>query len=251
MVVWGLAVLGLVAVVSPSWLLPLPVFAIGEGSQFDVRQVLIDDLPAPRPLAPRRLGWEVRKRTSVETRLSPSRARLDDPTIFDTPFLYWSGDTSFEPLSEGELRGLRRFVEFGGFVLIDDASPGQEGFDESVRRDLRRAFPERPLLPLSATHTVYRSFYLIDRPVGRVRGPDRLSAIEHRGRAAVIYSRHDLGGAWSRDNLGTWEYEVTPGGDRQREDAIRLGVNAVMYSLCLDYKDDQVHAPFIMRRRGP
>ena len=23
-----------------------------------------------------------------------------------------------------------------------------------------------------------------------------------------------------------------------------------MYALCLDYKDDQVHAPFIMRRRA-
>ena len=24
--------------------------------------------------------------------------------------------------------------------------------------------------------------------------------------------------------------------------------NLVLYALCLDYKDDQVHAPFIMRR---
>jgi len=39
-------------------------------------------------------------------------------------------------------------------------------------------------------------------------------------------------------------------GERQREQAIRLSVNIVLYALCLDYKDDQVHAPFIMRRRG-
>ena len=31
--------------------------------------------------------------------------------------------------------------------------------------------------------------------------------------------------------------------------AFRIGVNLVMYSLCLDYKTDQVHVPFIMRRR--
>ena len=29
----------------------------------------------------------------------------------------------------------------------------------------------------------------------------------------------------------------------------RLGVNIAMYALCLDYKEDQVHIPFIMKRR--
>jgi hypothetical protein len=28
-----------------------------------------------------------------------------------------------------------------------------------------------------------------------------------------------------------------------------MGVNLVMYALCLDYKADQVHVPFIMKRR--
>ena len=34
----------------------------------------------------------------------------------------------------------------------------------------------------------------------------------------------------------------------QREHAIRLAVNIAMYVLCSNYKDDQVHAPFLMRR---
>jgi hypothetical protein len=66
----------------------------------------------------------------------------------------------------------------------------------------------------------------------------------------VIYSRHDLGGALERDNLGNYLHAVEPGGEGQREAAIRMGVNLVVYALCLDYKDDQVHAPFIMRRRA-
>jgi hypothetical protein len=37
---------------------------------------------------------------------------------------------------------------------------------------------------------------------------------------------------------------------QQRELAIRLAVNIAMYVLCLDYKDDQVHAEELMRRRG-
>lgn len=229
---------------------PRAAWAIGEATQLDVRRVLYAGNHAPRPTAPQRLAWEIRKRTSIETRLRPSEARLDDPSIFETPFLYWAGDRRFDPLSDAEIAGLRRFVEFGGHVLIDDASPEGAGFDESIRRELARAFPTAPLTRLAPTHTVYRSFYLLERPRGRIEGPDHLLTIERAGRAAVIYSRHDLGGAWARDNLGTWEHEVTPGGEAQREMAIRLGVNLVMYSLCLDYKDDQVHAPFIMRRRG-
>ena len=65
-----------------------------------------------------------------------------------------------------------------------------------------------------------------------------------------MYSRHDLGGAWARDNLGNYLHPTVPGGNTQREMAYRLGVNLVMYALCLDYKDDQVHSPFIMRRRA-
>ena len=229
---------------------PRAAQAIGEATRVDVRRVVYEGNHQPRPTAPRRLAWEVRKRTSIETRLEPTEARLDDPSIFETPMLYWTGDSRFDPLSEAEIVGLRRFVEFGGFVLIDDASPEGAGFDESIRRELARAFPSAALTELPSTHTVFRSFYLLDRPMGRVLGPTHLSALVRDERAAVVYSRHDLGGAWARDNLGTWEHAVTPGGEAQREAAIRLGVNLVMYALCLDYKDDQVHAPFIMRRRG-
>lgn len=225
--------------------------ALGESSLFDVRMVdHAGGNPRPRETAPRRLAWEVRKRTSVDTRLEPSRARLDDPRIFDTPFLYWAGDAAFPPLSDAEITGLRRFLGFGGFVLVDDAAPETAGFDGSIRRELARAMPDRPLAPLTRDHTIFRSFYLLERPEGRVAGPDRFEGISIGDRVALVYSRHDLGGAWARDNLGSWEHPVVPGGDAQRERAIRLGVNLVLYALCLDYKDDQVHAPFIMRRRG-
>jgi hypothetical protein len=234
-----------------SALAPRAASALGETSLFDVRVVSYEGgHTSPRETAPRRLAWELRKRTSVDTRMTPSSSRLDDPQIFDTPFLYWTGDTAFPPLSEAEITGLRRFVTFGGFVLVDDASPDEDGFDASIRRELSRAFPTRPLTTLSNEHTLFRSYYLLARPLGRVEGPDHLESIAMGDRVAVLYSRHDLGGAWARDNLGNWEHAVEPGGDTQRELAIRLGVNVVLYALCLDYKDDQVHAPFIMRRRA-
>ncbi|MFW6031117.1 MAG: DUF4159 domain-containing protein [Myxococcota bacterium] len=248
---WLLAILAAVANIVSTAAWSPAARAVGEASAVDLRGVEHEGGETePRPNARQRLAWEVRKRTSVDTRLEPTRARLDDPSLFTSPFLYWSGAEAFPPLSDAEVTGLRRFVELGGFVLIDDASPDHDGFDASIRRTLERAFPTTPLTKLPATHTIFRAFYLLERPVGRVRGPDHLWAIERADRVAVAYSRHDLGGALARDNLGTWLHTVTPGGDTQREQAARLAVNMVMYALCLDYKDDQVHAPFIMRRRG-
>ncbi len=230
---------------------PMPAKALGADAGIDIRRVRVGNQDEDaRPSAAQRIAWEVRKRTSIETRIEPSSVRLSDVSIFDTPFLYWAGDRAFGPLSERERSGLRRFVEYGGFVLIDDASPESDGFDASVRRELGRTFPSGRLVKLPADHTLFRSFYLLDAPVGRVATPDYLEAIVHAGRAAVVYSRHDLGGAWARDERGQAPYDITPGGAFQRERAVRLGVNIVMYALCLDYKDDQVHAPFILRRRG-
>jgi hypothetical protein len=240
-----------VVLVVAAALAPRSARALGEASLLDLRAIdYAGGGASPRPSAMRRLAWEVRKRTSVATRLAPTRVRLSDPAVYDQPILYWAGDRPFPALSEAESIGLRRFVTLGGFVLVDDAAPTSSGFDGSIRRELARALPRSPLRPLPTTHVLFRAFYLLGRPVGRVEGPAQLEAVQLDGRVGVLYSRHDLGGALARDNFGNWELEVAPGGDAQREQATRLAVNAVLYALCLDYKDDQVHAPFIMRRRS-
>jgi len=43
---------------------------------------------------------------------------------------------------------------------------------------------------------------------------------------------------------------VVPGGELQREMALRFGVNLVMYTLTGNYKADQVHVPAILERLG-
>ena len=72
-----------------------------------------------------------------------------------------------------------------------------------------------------------------------------------RGRdAQVLFLAHDLLGALARAAEGSWLLEVVRGGSEHREYAVRFAVNLAMYVLCSNYKDDQVHAPFLMRRRA-
>jgi hypothetical protein len=96
---------------------------------------------------------------------------------------------------------------------------------------------------------VFRSFYRIERPVGRLAISPVMEAVMRDGRLVVAYVQNDLGGAWARDDFGNYELSCEPGGERQREMSFRLGINLVMYALCLDYKSDQVHVEYLMRKR--
>ncbi len=219
-------------------------------SDLRVAQLVTGGAWNPRQDAMRRLLWEVTQRTSIEVDLDVHPVRAEDKDLFRYPFLYWTGSGAFPPLDEVSIRRLRRMLTYGGTILIDsaDADPGG-AFDTSVRRDLGRILPTDRLERLPTEHVIYKSFYLVSHQGGRTLRVPYLESIRLEKRDAVIYCQNDLGGAWARDAFGRWEFQVTPGGERQREMTFRLGINILMYALCLDYKEDLVHAPFILKRR--
>jgi len=203
-----------------------------------------------RPNGVTRLLWETTQRTSIEVKLDVLPVLLEKTKLYRHPFLYWTGSGAFPELSEEEIRILRRYLMYGGTILIDSSDAEPSGpFDTSIRRSMGRILPDQDFARLDSNHVVYKSFYLVDQQAGRTLRVPYLETIQIEKRAAVLYSQNDLGGAWSRDPFGRWEYQVTPGGERQREMAFRLGINILMYALCLDYKADLVHTPFILKRR--
>jgi hypothetical protein len=194
----------------------------------------------------RRLAFEIGTRTSISTMPQEQSFDLDSPELFAHPFLYITGDGALAPLAEAQVENLRRYLTYGGFILCDGEDAA---FADSCDRELARVLPGSTSGRIPAEHVIYKSFYLIDQPAGRLLTRPYLGGVVQGPRVAAVVSANDLGGAWSRDELGSWDYEVSPGGESQREVAFRLGVNLAMYAMCTDYKDDQVHIPFIMRRR--
>jgi hypothetical protein len=231
--------------------LPRPARALADASKLVVGLVQHGGAWNPHPTAFRRLAWELTRRTSIEIANDAVPVRLDRPGVQRFPMLVLAGAGAMPPLSDGERAALRRHLQYGGFLLVDsaDGSDGS-GFDAAVRRELARVLPAAPLQPVARDHVLNKSFYLIDRQGGRVLVKPWVEAQTLDGRLAVVYSQNDLGGAWARSEYGDWEFPCTPGGEPQRETAIRIGVNLAMYALCTDYKDDAVHLPFIMRRRS-
>jgi hypothetical protein len=231
--------------------LPRPARALADASKLALGIVQHGGTWNPRPSGLRRLGWELTRRTSIETSNDAVPVRLDRPGLHRHPMLVLAGMGPMPPLSEAERAALRRHLQYGGFLLVDaaDGSDGA-GFDASARRELAQVLPAAPLQPVPREHVLHKSFYLLDRQGGRLLVKPWVEAQALDGRLAVVYSQNDLGGAWARSELGEWEFPCTPGGEAQREAAIRLGVNVAMYALCTDYKDDAVHLPFILRRRS-
>lgn len=204
----------------------------------------------PSPAGPQRLLSEVRRRTSVEPSPMVNEVEALDPDIFNMPFLYISGRGGFPDLGAEVAGWLRKYVETGGFVLIDDASGVENsGFAEGIGELLKKAFPGEELKPLAADHTIYQSFYLLSGAPGRKLVRPVLSGISRDALTPVVFTSNDLAGALENDPLGGWANPCIPGGERQREMAIRLGVNLVLYALTGNYKKDQVHIPFILKRR--
>jgi len=196
-----------------------------------------------------RWSWELVRRTSAPARLVPAQVAADRPELVAEPFVVWAGDSDPGALSSGEVRGLLRFLRLGGVLVVDDSNPASGAFGRAAKRELSRVLPESAPVRLDPSHVVFKTFYIVERPVGRVLGPPTLEAIVRGKSAQVLFLEHDLLGAMARSGEG-FALGTEPGGPEQREHAIRLAVNIAMYALCSDYKDDQVHAPFLMRRRA-
>jgi len=226
-------------------------FAFGDGGAFHPRLLRAGNHP---PLGVRSSGagrwsWELVRRTSAPARLVASEVAADQPALQAEPFAIWAGDVDPGPLSVAEVRGLLRFMRLGGVLVVDDSNPASGAFGRGARRELARVLPESAPVRLDPGHVIFKTFYIVDRPVGRVLGPPEISAIVRGKNTQVLFLQHDLLGALARSGEG-FALETESGGLDQREHAVRLAVNIAMYVLCSDYKDDQVHAPFLMRRRA-
>lgn len=223
-------------------------WAFGDASEVDVAELRLARGTLSRPEAWKRLLFEVIQTTSVEAVPRAVPVAPDDPDLFRHPFAVLVGDDDFPPLSEAAREQLVRYLSYGGFLVVDDASGVRDSaFDRSVRALVRSLFPNRPFAVLPSDHSVYRSFFLLREPVGRVALHRTLEGVPVGSMHPLVYCRDDLSGALDRRPDGSDALPCSPGGEDQRREAVKLGVNLVMYALTSNYKQDQAHVEELMR----
>ena len=207
------------------------------------------------------LSRVLRKRTSVEPG-EPLGIDIEADEMAFLPLLYWAVSPRQPPLSDAATEKLNQYLKKGGTNLFDTRergnfstnSFGQGGLASQRLRLLLRGLDIPSLIPAPRDHVITKAFYLLSRFPGRWAGGalwvERRGGRHNDGVSSVMIGANDWAGAWAVDDFGATMFAVVPGGDMQRETAVRFGINWVMYALTGNYKTDQVHVPAIIERLG-
>ncbi|HKP30095.1 MAG TPA: DUF4159 domain-containing protein [Gemmatimonadales bacterium] len=164
------------------------------------------------------------ERTTLKTAPREVPVRLTDDEIWDIPYLYMTGHGNVR-FSDPEIAILRRWLAQGGFLHVDD----NYGMDESIRRELRRLFPDQELVDVPLDHPVYKLVFPFPRGIPKIHEHDGKPAeglgLFIDGRLVVFYSyQTDLGDGWEDPDVHRDPAE-------KREAALRMGVNLFAYAV--------------------
>jgi hypothetical protein len=175
---------------------------------------------------------ELEEKTSV--RISPnyyaahSAYSLAQGLLPEQPYLWIIGCANADGFSEKITRALTDFVERGGIIFVDvngtDANPTCHQFFQGLALKIAGS---PGLTRLSADHPIYKSFYLMNSQ--NFSGADVSLTTK---RSALIFSENNL------------KQRIL----NRNEDALKAGVNIVLYMLSGNYKSDQIHTRQILNR---
>ncbi|MEM9584708.1 MAG: DUF4159 domain-containing protein [Pseudomonadota bacterium] len=218
------------------------------------------------------LSYSLFRRTSVEP-AAPIEIDLETDELSFYPLLYWPITESQPTPSSAAYAKLNRYLRTGGMIVFDTRDGNIGGFGSSTPMGRKLQNLARPLdIPaleqVPTDHVLTRAFYLLQDFPGRHANrsvwveaapadAEQVEGIPFRnlndGVTPVLIGGNDWASAWARDETGRPLYPVGRGagsGDRQREMAVRFGVNLVMHVLTGNYKSDQVHVPALLDRLG-
>ena len=142
-------------------------------------------------------------------------------------------------LSEAEVKALREYILAGGFMVADDfwGSYQRSNFETQMRR----VFPEYPIVEVPKDHDIFRSFYDVDEIIqvpnvgnGTSGGPtyEQDGYVPHvrgifdeKGRLLVVINWNtDLGDAWEWAEQAAYPLKFSTY-------AYQMGVNFIIYAM--------------------
>jgi hypothetical protein len=143
-------------------------------------------------------------RTSLHVERTEARVTLMDDKLWDYPFIHVTGH---------------------GNIHFSD----NYGMDASFRREIKRVFPDRPLVDVPLSHPIYHVVYDFPKGLPKIHEHDGKPAeglgIFLGDRLAVFYDYQcDLGDGWE-------DPDVHHDPPAKHEAALRMGVNLFVYAV--------------------
>ncbi len=160
----------------------------------------------------------------LHTNFDPAEAHVEvgSPEIFNYPFIHMTGHGRWS-LSDAEAQNLRKYLEGGGFLHIDD----NYGLDVYVRPALKKVFPELELVELPFTYPIYHQKFNFPNGLPKIHehdgGPPKGWGLIYKGRLVCFYSFDtDLGDGWE-------DFDVHRDPAEKHIAALQMGANLVQY----------------------
>jgi len=203
------------------------------------------------------LAEVVSKRTTIEPVGVRGVDPAADPLIF-YPFLYWPVDRDAPALTEDSIKALNDYMAGGGTIVFDTRDSGDDflsvGNPHPGLKRITDSLDVPALTEVPEEHVLNKSYYLIDLypgrwANGRVWVDRNQTGAARDGVSSVIIGGNDWAAAWAFE-ADNYYLEIERDIPKQREMALRYGVNLVMYTLAGNYKADQVHAKTLIERRS-
>jgi hypothetical protein len=162
---------------------------------------------------------------NLKTNLSenPEVIELSSNSLFNYPFIHLTGHGNVE-FSSTEVKQLRKYLLAGGFLHIDD----NYGLDISIRREMKKVFPELTFIELPYNHPIYHQKYEFPKGLPKIHEHDNQVAqgfgLVFQGRLICFYSyESDLGNGWEDE-------EIYHDSAEKREKALQMGANILQYA---------------------
>jgi len=151
-----------------------------------------------------------------------AEVEVGSPDIFNYPFIHMTGHGRWA-LSDAEAQNLRKYLEGGGFLHIDD----NYGLDPYVRPALKKVFPETELVELPFSHPIYHQHFNFPNGLPKIHEhdgkPPKGYGLIYKGRLVCFYSYEtDLGDGWE-------DFEVHRDPPEKHQAALQMGANIIQY----------------------
>jgi hypothetical protein len=176
------------------------------------------------PSALRNLAQYAKERVPIPISTRYDDVQIGSRDIFNYPFLFLTGHGNIS-LNDAEMDNLRRYLENGGFLMVDD----DYGMDQYVRPVLKRIFPDEEFFELPANHPIYDIVYPF--PDGRPPKvhehdglPPQAFGVYRNGRMVILYT-------YESNPSDGWAYDEHDNPAEITRAALRFGVNVLVYAM--------------------
>ena len=166
----------------------------------------------------------VQANTNIKVNAEYKFVDIASDEIFSYPFLFLTGHGNIV-LSTDEVNRLRKYLENGGFLYIDD----DYGLDKAIRREMKKVLPGNDFIEVPFSHKIFNIFYKFENGIPKThehdKNPPQTFGIFLGDRLSVLYTFE------SNPSDGWADPEVHNDPKDKREEALKFGTNIIIYAL--------------------